>query len=413
MSKRSRRESPLDELLEQFAIVDAIREQGVDPQPYIDGAALSGKKLKLPKYLQQDVINRTVIEATQAWNPPAVSEAEAFAIGNRAIHRRVVTSGIGVFGASGSGKTTLLHQIIDFCYGKRIRTRTWDIKGEARQYHQFWPAAMVFTPMNAPWQWLSPPVNCDPLTYFIGLMSEMKTELDLRPETVPLAWSIYERILRGLGPDDPYPSWSDFRRVLQSEAAEQKRENLWTLARAFLSVETILGPNARVRRVPDTAGRYLIEAYDLVGHDPAVFRLFLGFLLNRLLVQAHAEEHTEGLRRLEIIDEAAPVCSVERLSRISGNLSSVKRFASQCRFMGTGLVIGAQNISQIDPFMKNLGTVVVLRQPSVDDAEDAASMLGLPSDDAESLLRLDIGEGWLRSVGWPRPVKIQVTPLER
>ena len=188
----------------------------------------------------------------------------------------------------------------------------------------------------------------------------------------------------------------------------QNRENLLTAARIFLSLETILGPNARVRKAADITGRYKIIVFEFVGQDPKILRLFLGFHFHKLLMKAQMEEHTTSLRSLEFIDEAAGICSIELTARGVENLSSIKRFITQARFIGTGLIIGCQNISQIDPFIKNCGTSVAFRPPSVADAIDAARMLGLRLEATEELMKLQPGEAFIRSVGWEQAVKVQV-----
>lgn len=404
-SRRTERPDPIQEQLE---ILKMLRESGVSPDAYLNAHIVERPGFELPRLAKQHVLQQAILNRVRPPAPPPVATGDVLTFGDVPIATDSAALGILITGATGTGKTTLILHLTDQCLKKGIHTRFWDAKGEARRFHQFWPEAMVFDPTTAPWQWLEPPRGCDPLTNFMGVISEVRNELELRPETYPLAYSLFERMLRSMRPGDPYPSISDFRRVCEHEAAAQHRENLFTLARAFLNLETIMGPNARVRKAPDVTRRYRLMAFDFVGHDIAILRLFLGLHLNRLLLQAHNEEHTSGLRTLEIIDEAANICGIELMRRPGANLSSVKRFASQARFTGTGLILGAQNISLLDPFAKNAGTVGVFRPPSVDDAEDAAKLLGLPRDAVPDLLRLDVREAYLRSVGWQQPVRIKV-----
>jgi hypothetical protein len=44
----------------------------------------------------------------------------------------------------------------------------------------------------------------------------------------------------------------------------------------------------------------------------------------------------------------------------------------------------------------------------VDDAQDAAKMLGLPRESTDELMRLGVGDVWIRSAGWLRPVKTHI-----
>src|ERR1051326_4563766 len=194
-------------------------------------------------------------------------------------------------GASGSGKTNLLFCILAIFYRKGIRAFVWEYKPELRRIIRHWKETILFTPRNAPWQFLKP-VGADKLAYYISIISEIRLEFELRPETVPLMWQVIERMLRGMRPTDPPFSWEDYRRVLEHEAIEQRRENLYTAARAILNICVVLGPQAAAREVPDISTRYRIVGYDFVGQDPAILRLFLGFEFTRLLFLAQEEGHT-------------------------------------------------------------------------------------------------------------------------
>ena len=319
-----------------------------------------------------------------------------------------LTYGVLVIGAIGSGKTNFVFHLLSQLYAIGIKCIFWDLKGECRRIIDYWDDAMLFTPKDAPWQWLEPPPRCDPLTYGMGVISEIRTEMGLRDETFPLLNNIWERILRGMKPGDPYPSIEDFRRIVEHEAKIQNRENLFTASRVLSSIETVMGSNARVRRAPDISNRYKIIAYEFVGNDPKMPRLFIGLHFNKLLLKAHNEEHTTELRAVEIIDEASPICSIELNQQGVGNLSSIKRFVSMARFTGTGLIIGGQNCSKLDSTVKNCGTVICFRTPSYDDAWDAGKLLGLPRESTDELMQLKPGEAYARSIGWDKAVKIKV-----
>jgi hypothetical protein len=327
-----------NQLQRQLQFFAKLRELGVDPAAIVSAQALDRPGFELPKRATADLLQQALRNLVRPYTPP-VADDQVLPVGTVNLPLGVVSSGIVISGGTGAGKTTAILRIIDYCLGKGIKSHFWDYKGESRRFHQFWTQAMVFSPQTAPWQWMRPPAGCDPLNYFIGVIAELRNEFEIRSETFPLAYSAYERVVRGLRPGDPFPSWSDFRRVLEHEAAAQNRENLFTLARVFQSVETVLGPNARVRVAPDIAERYPIVAYDLTGLDPALIRLFLGLHFNRMLHEAQQHEHTTGLHCLEIIDEAGPIGSIELVLRTTGTLSSVKRFATMSRFTGTGLIL--------------------------------------------------------------------------
>lgn len=406
---RSRRPAEgVSQVAEELELLESLAQAGVNPSAYVSAKAIQASGFELAAR-QIDHLKRLALlhEARRKhFQPAAVPPERAFRLGDIVLDLDVLPSGLLITGAIGSGKTVAEWGVVDQLrrHGE-LALRFWDYKGESRRVMDFWPDSRVFSPQTAPWQWIEPPLHGDPMTYFSGVMEELRTEAEIRPETFPLAYGIFERIVRGLAPGDAYPSLSDLRRVVEHEAKAQSRENLFTLARVLSSVETVLGVNARVRHAAPYDGRGFLTAYDFVGVDPRFFRLLLGLHFNKLLQGAHAQEHDTSLRAVEVIDEAAPLASIELNVRGVANLSCLKRFAILCRFTGTALIIGIQNLSQLDPFLKNAGTLVVLRCPTFEDALDASRLLGLPPGRADELLRLQVGEAYVRSVGWPSPIK--------
>lgn len=405
---KDKRSPSLSETHQQdMQVLQFLETNGIDPMQYVAAGLALGNGLELPGVVQNDLVRQSLINAARPFCHKTSANTPSLLIGDVVVPTDVMPSGVLISGATGSGKTSVIHQIIDQCYEQK-RIRFWDVKGEARRLHLRWRECMTFSPSTAPWLWMKPPPNCPPLEYFIGVISEIRNEFDLRSETYPLAYTIYERMTRGLKQGGLWFSWSDARRVFEHEAVVQRRENLATLARVFLQLETVMGEAARLRSAPDFLNLYGLIGLDFVGQDPAILRLFLGLHLNRLIHASHSQEHTTELQTLEIIDEASPICGKDIFQRTTGTINSLKRFATLSRFTGTSLIIGTQNISQLDPYMKNAGTKVVFCAPSVEDAEEAAKMLGLPREAATELMRLGVGDAYVRSVGWPRPVKTHV-----
>src|SRR6266446_4461333 len=104
-----------------------------------------------------------------------------------------------VAGGSGAGKTNLILVFIAILRKLKIKVLVWEYKPELRRIVPVWKDAIIFTPRNAPWQFLKP-VGPDKLAYYIGLISEIRHEFDLHPATVPLMWQVIERMLRGMQP---------------------------------------------------------------------------------------------------------------------------------------------------------------------------------------------------------------------
>lgn len=318
----------------------------------------------------------------------------------------LIALGLLVVGATGSGKTNFIFWLMNQLYQKGIFVRFWDFKGEARRLIRFWNEAVVFDLETLPFQWLEPVGNR--LAYFISIISDIRREFELRPETYPLLWSIFERIERGMRPGDPWPSTEDLRRVIEHEAKEQHRENLYTIARFILTICAITGEQSKARKVPDIWNLFKIIGLDFVGIDVAIFRLIFGFHCTKLIMKAQEMGHTTALTSVDVIDEGSIAFGSELMNRYTTTISSVKRFMSMARFTGTAPIVGAQNLSQLDNFVKqNCGTIVVFRTPSVQDALEASQMLGMPPEDAQLLMRLKTGEGYARSIGWEQPVRFQ------
>lgn len=397
-----------------------LEENGVDTRLYLTAKALELKKSRLSKVWLKQLFAQALLnqERRRHYVPPAIDPSRDLVLGYRygtswPVGIRLDTPiRICVCGASGSGKTNAVFHCIAQLRKRSIKIYLWEYKHELQRVIPFWEDSILFTPRSAPWQHLKP-IGTDHLAYYIGIMGEIRLEFQQRPETIHLAWQIIERMLRGMQPGDPPFSWEDLRRVLESEALAQNRENLFTLARAILSICTVLGPQARAREVPDIRERYNVVGYSFVGQDPAIYRLFLGFEFTRLLFEAQAQGHTTDFRRVHVFDEGSMVFSTELMQRGVAHLSSAKRFLSMARFTGTGFIVGAQNLCQLDPFVtQNCDTFMVFRCPSVDDATVAARMLGLDTKAREDLMHLPIGVAYARAGEWEQAVKIHVPLFE-
>jgi DNA helicase HerA-like ATPase len=401
---------------QELGRLEFLQQAEVDLDQYLAAEMAEGHGLELVQLTKQHCFSQALLNvaASKHWRPEPVLADKDLILGKLqdrdaevGIPFEKAPRGIGAFGGSGSGKTNSQSVLIGQFRQHGKQSLIWDFKGEVPLLPMVWDDAIVFTPQIAPWQWLEP--VGDPLAYYIGLTGELRAEFELRPETYHLLYGIFERLLRGMRPGDPFPSFEDLRRVVEHEAREQKRENLYSIARALMSLCVVLGPQARVRKAAPLSKHYRVIGYNLVGTDPRIIRLFFGFHLNKLLLEAQERGHTTELQTAMVVDEGSILFSRELMIYGVSHISAAKRFASMARFTGTSLIVGAQNISQIDPFLlQNLGTLLVFRSPSYDDAVLAAKMLGLPSESIEGLMHLKVGEAWVRSEGWEQACKIQV-----
>lgn len=393
-----------------------LEENGVDPRYYVIANRLERAGSRLGSLWRKQFLARALVnrENRRHYTPPPIDPSRDLLLGfqygtSYPVGIRLDSPmRICVVGASGSGKTNAIFYYIGQLRKLSIKIYVWDYKHELQRVIPFWEGSILFTPRNAPWQHLKP-IGTDHLAYYIGIMGEIRLEFQQRPETIHLGWQIIERMLRGMREGDPPFSWQDLLRVLEAEAIAQGRENLFTLARAVLSICTVLGPQSAAREVPDISDRYNVIGYSFVGQDPAIYRLFLGFEFTRLLFEAQAQGHTTDFRRVHVFDEGSMVFSSELMQRGVAHLSSAKRFLSMARFTGTGFIIGAQNLCQLDPFVtQNCDIFLAFRCPSLDDAALAARMLGLDAIATQDLMHLPVGVAYARAGDWEAPVKIQV-----
>src|SRR3989338_6124090 len=87
-----------------------------------------------------------------------------------------------ITGSSGSGKTNMVFNLIKLHRKRKVRIKVWEYKPEMRRLIGVWEDAIIFTPKNAPWQFLKP-IGPDPLAFYIGILGELRLEFELRPET--------------------------------------------------------------------------------------------------------------------------------------------------------------------------------------------------------------------------------------
>jgi hypothetical protein len=384
-----------------------LSEAGVNPSPYLTSLIAEGYGFELAQSIKSHLWQQAVLNSVTPPQAPSVDQdQDVLYLGDVPIPLNRLGQNMLLTGAVGTGKTNGILNVIKQALGRVETIKFWDFKGEARRLPLIFPEAKVFTPRNAPWQFFQVPHGVNPMDFGVGVITAIRIGTELRAETFPVLYSIWERIVRGRRSDDPWPSVHDFRLVVHDEAEATHRENLFSVERMLLAIEVLLGPNARVRYVPKEQSNAL-EGYDLVGQDPKIFRLFIGLHVNELLFMAQAEEHTTKLRAIEVIDEIAPLASVDVTRTLYGDLNGLQQAVTLLRFTGTGLIMGAQNISRIDPLIKNVATLVVFRPPSYEDAIDAARMLALKPDAAQKLMGLSVGQAYVKSVGWAQPVLVQ------
>jgi hypothetical protein len=155
-----------------------------------------------------------------------------------------------------------------------------------------------------------------------------------------------------------------------------------------------------------TRKRYAMEAVDLVGVDPRVFRWFLGLDFTQSLQDSKNYGHSTDLIGATVIDEALNVFSKELFQHAETGLASPKKRITTGRFTGEALLGGAQNSSELANFFtQNNGTIAILQCNSAEEALHAAKLITLPRERAHEIQTLKKGQLFLWSAGWPCAVK--------
>jgi hypothetical protein len=326
------------------------------------------------------------------------------------IDRDILNCHVLIIGASGSGKTTALAGLMAQLVRQGIAVEFEDHKGEGRRLLNIFPDATVIRPDRESWNILAPVGPSE--MYWFGVAAEIGRAFNLRPETWTKLPEILLRVERGLKSGEPFPSLRDFERLLSHLASHENWPSLETAARSFAALNGLLGRTARIRRAPDDDARRRLVVHEYQGLPPRIQSFLAAVRLFVLLLRSATEE--TRFNRVWLIDEAGLVFSKELSQNAgSGYISTAKRAITQLRFTGTGIFAGLQTLTDADDTLKgNVATILVLRCPNPADAKEAAALIGLPAESASELQNLPTGVGYVRSLGFTRPVKIQVPPFD-
>lgn len=410
-----------EEFQERAAQLQFVKEAGLNPGLLAAASRFKDGRFGLPQKAQEQVLDLALLNyiRNSDYTPPGdIPPEKKFVFGTKegrnipiVASRDVLPSHLVVAGRSRVGKSNFLYWLIKQLRKMGIKVRYVCLKGEGRRMLRVFAEAMLFWLRTFPRNPLE--FVGDRTAYWLGIVSEIANAYKLRPETYPLLLGILERIFQALKKGEPFPSWEDFRRVVENQAKLQGKENLYTAARTLFHITVALGQAARIRQAPDIRGRYGIEILELVGVDPRLIKCILGFDFTRLLLEAAEQGHTTELREVLVIDEGAPLFSRELREEGAGYVDPMKRYISMAGFAGTGLCVGIQNLSQTDPFvLGNCGVFVCFQCASYDDAVVASKMLCLPRESIQEIMSLPVGTAFVLCAGWERAVKVTIPLMD-
>jgi len=287
-----------------------------------------------------------------------------------------------------------------------------DLKSEGRRLlNHLHDEVIIFRPDQEPINHIAP---TGPVEHFCwAWMAEFAKTATLHPATWPEAAEICVQIERGLKPGDPPPGLIDFRNIFRKRA-ENGSPKLFSVAGALDELCSVLGRTAYIRRAPSLDGIARVFVYEYAGIPHKLWSFFIALRFMRLQMEAAVEgRESDRLRRVVIIDEGQEAFSKE-LSQPAGSgyIASTKRFLTQGRSTGTGIVTSIQSLLGTDEILPgNAGTAVVFGCKDYTLAAKAAELLGAPQLAAD-IQNLPHRIAYVRSSGFSGPVKIRVPEFD-
>ena len=348
-------------------------------------------------------VNQRVVIGT------VIPTGEALPIGYPALNRHTL-----ICGPSGCGKSTLEAIMInDLMTGSDTITMAYhDYKHEAPRLINHFPDDVIILPPDQELvNHIDPTGTADQFGW--SVMAEIAKSQISHPATWPEAAEVLVQIHRGLKPGDPPPSLIDCCNIFR-KLAENGRPKFYSVYRDFSELCSVLGRTAFIRRAPRLDGIARIIVHDHAGIPQKLRSLFAALRFMRMQAEA-AQDGRAGDRLRHIIfqDEGQEVFSKE-LSQLAGSgyIAPVKRFLTQGRSTGTGIVVSVVSLLNTDEIvLSNTATVIVFRCPDPTEARKAAELLGNAQLVAE-IPHLPDRIAYVRSAGFSGPVKIRVPEFD-
>jgi hypothetical protein len=198
-------------------------------------------------------------------------------------------------------------------------------------------------------------------------------------------------------------------------AKEQHRPKLATVARALRALNVVLGRMTRVRRAPDIFDRFQLVVRKYYGLPSRIHNFLTAVRVLRMQMRGSTTGHGSTLQHVYISDEGGMEFGREMSSETgSGYVRAAKRFVSQIRSQGVGIVIIVQMLSELDDSAKsNAASLMFFCCPNPRDAQEALVMLGLDGGHMRQLMTLPPRRAFLFSEGFSGPALVDVpcTPL--
>ncbi|MCX6896631.1 MAG: hypothetical protein NTZ16_14295, partial [Verrucomicrobia bacterium] len=317
----------------------------------------------------------------------------------------------GIFaGTTGSGKSTAQVGLGDAFRSRNICLEIFARK-EAGRLLLHYPEAIVIRPDQLLVNLLES--FGDARIFLAELAPILARGIGIRSDYVPTLLDVLIRTHAGRRAGEPMVSLKQLEDIFRHLGARGSRK-CETIANALATFNLFLGDTARVRQGVAWEDKQPVIIYDFEGTPPAYRACLSGLRLLRLQAQAGQQGHNCHLRRVIFHDEAGLEFGREFEAQAgSGFVPIAKRWISQMRSRGIGILFGCQSYGQMTEDIKdNTSIVLAFRSPAPAEAQELAVRLNLTDDQRQHLRQLPDGRAFMIAPGLSRAVEVQFSYID-
>lgn len=313
-----------------------------------------------------------------------------------------------ICGCSGSGKSTLINLILRDLVGK-VGITFFDHKDEGLRFANKYRNSLYAPIHRQRWNCLlSRGDQGTYIRFLAGLISRVMA-------LVPVTANALRAKLANLctNPND-LPSIFDISLVLQELAKRENRSVLHTAARSLNDLVSSLGKWANVRSGPWPFSEQGMCIIPLKGIPAAIENFYITIFYTQLMDSISQSGHEAELSRVLVFDEARQFFGLEFAEGTGSGRANIQTQAmTQARSYGIANILGTQSASMLQSaVVDNSGTFIALRTNSEKEAKFCCRRLGFPDEYYTHLLNLPVGQAWITSPTFRKPVLVKIPYYE-
>lgn len=312
-------------------------------------------------------------------------------------------------GKTGYGKSTAFFHLMPQLNRKGVKCVFLDLKNEGRRMIHVYERIVVLPLTHLPINLLDPPGL--PERYFLTFANELGRVFGLPTASYSKLPELLLRLYNGRQESESFLSLVDLAKVLDKLKQEARSSTFSTLANCLANLNVSLGQTARVRKGVIPEHLYDFVVYEAQGLPSRLVQFISALWLTHFQEIARLDGHErDQLSLVRFSDEGELEFHKNLSSGSAGYIPPQVRMATQIRSTGSGLAVGAQNISNVCTELKNnVRTVQCFHLSDGQEVKEAASLLGLPENRAHEISTLDKGECFLRcGTLFKEPVRLKV-----